>query len=156
MKLAIFHTCQFVWVWFRMQVPCLYHWVYLFKYYILGMLWTPPSISSGLVCVSIVHNLLASSPRRNFWYNRIHLSVFPCKIKVMINDVLLLCVVIVYFKLDIYNFDLVWLQRLSFEWCSDSLSVDDRRNVKVETQQCLDAAPQELQSSRSLLLPLRR
>lgn len=24
-KLAIFYPCQFVWVWFSMQVPCLYH-----------------------------------------------------------------------------------------------------------------------------------
>lgn len=111
MKLAIFYSCQFVWVCFSMQVPCLYHWVYLFTYYFLGMLWTPSSISSGLLSVSIVHKLLASSLRRNFWYDCIHLSQFPCKIKVMINGVLLLCVVIVYFQIrhDL-DLDLVWLQ----------------------------------------------
>lgn len=99
MKLAIFDSCQFGRVCFSMQVPCLYHWVYSFKYYFFGMLWTPSSISSGLLSVSIGHKLLASSLRFFFWYNYIHLPEFPCKIKVMINGVLLLCVVIVYFQI---------------------------------------------------------
>lgn len=52
-----------------------------------------------ITCVSIGHKLLASSLRRIFWCNYIHLPEFPCKIKVMTNGVFLQCVVIVYFQI---------------------------------------------------------